>query len=278
MKLQLKKFDMNKVKSDSVVVMIGARNTGKSFLVRDLLYHHQNLPVGMVISGTEGSNEFYSTMIPPLFIHEEYQPELVEKFVKRQKMITKKSKKENQLYGRSDIDPRAFLILDDCLYDKAWTNDKNIRYCFLNGRHSHVFFIFTSQYALAAPPVLRNNIDWVFVLREPRYGARKKLHENFAGFVPSFDMWNTVMNAATENYECLVIDNTTKSNKLTDQLYWYKAEGHVSFTLGAKEFWLLHNQNYNDDEEDDEDELFSMEAFNNSKKKGPLINVQKTYD
>ena len=32
MKLQLKKFDMVKIAPDSVVVMIGKRNTGKSFL------------------------------------------------------------------------------------------------------------------------------------------------------------------------------------------------------------------------------------------------------
>ena len=35
-----------------VIVMIGRRDTGKSFLVRDLLYYHQDIPIGTVISGT----------------------------------------------------------------------------------------------------------------------------------------------------------------------------------------------------------------------------------
>jgi hypothetical protein len=193
MRLQLKKFDLSRIKDTSVVVMIGQRNTGKSILVRDLLYHNQELPVGMVISGTEGSNEFYGKMIPGVFIHEEYTAELLEKFVKRQKMITKRMRKEERIYGSSKIDPRAFIVMDDCLYDKAWTIDKNIRACFLNGRHFNAFFIFTSQYALAAPPMLRNNIDFVFVLREPRINARRKLHENYAGFVPTFDIFNQIM-------------------------------------------------------------------------------------
>ena len=30
------------------------------------------------------------------------------------------------------IDPRAFLVLDDCLYDNSWTKDKNIRSLFGN--------------------------------------------------------------------------------------------------------------------------------------------------
>jgi hypothetical protein len=35
--LRLKKFDMSRIKHDKVVVLIGKRETGKSFLVKDLL-------------------------------------------------------------------------------------------------------------------------------------------------------------------------------------------------------------------------------------------------
>ena len=35
--LKLKKFDMSKIDSDKVVVLIGKRETGKSFLCKDLL-------------------------------------------------------------------------------------------------------------------------------------------------------------------------------------------------------------------------------------------------
>lgn len=58
MNLELKKFDMKNIKFDSkkasgpVIVLIGRRDTGKSFLVKDLLYHHQDIPIGTVISGT----------------------------------------------------------------------------------------------------------------------------------------------------------------------------------------------------------------------------------
>ena len=36
--LNLKKFEMNKIGKGSVVVMIGKRNTGKSFLTKDLWF------------------------------------------------------------------------------------------------------------------------------------------------------------------------------------------------------------------------------------------------
>jgi GTP-binding protein EngB required for normal cell division len=37
MKLELKKFDPTKIKSDSVVVFIGKRNTGKSFCMKVIM-------------------------------------------------------------------------------------------------------------------------------------------------------------------------------------------------------------------------------------------------
>jgi len=45
----IKKFDMKRIPQDAVVIFIGRRRTGKSTLVRDLLYHHQDMPLGTVI-------------------------------------------------------------------------------------------------------------------------------------------------------------------------------------------------------------------------------------
>jgi len=141
MNVSLRKFDMKKIPQDAVAVFIGRRRTGKSTLVRDLLFNHQNMPLGTVISGTEESNSFYGKMIPPLFIHGEYSAVILSNFVKRQKMMMARIMKE-QAAGQmvSRVDPRSFMILDDCMYDDSWTHDKNIRYLFMNGRWLKVFF------------------------------------------------------------------------------------------------------------------------------------------
>ena len=118
-----------------VIVMIGRRDTGKSFLVRDLLFYHQDIPVGTVMSGTEAGNGFYSAHVPKLFIHEEYNTTLIENILRRQKTVLKQMNKEIQLYKKASIDPRAFVILDDCLYDQSWTRDKMMRLLFIT-RHS----------------------------------------------------------------------------------------------------------------------------------------------
>lgn len=276
MQLHLKKFDISSIKDDSVVVFIGRRNTGKSFLVKDLLYYNRDIPIGTVISPTESANQFYNEIVPGLFIHDEYTPALLDNVLKRQKVITKRINKEKACYGKCNIDPRAFLLLDDCLYDDCWKKDKSIKYMFLNGRHMKIMLLITMQYPLGIPPTLRTNVDYTFILREPFKNNRKRIFENYAGMFPTLDVFETCMDQCTENYECLVINNNIKSNKLEDQVYWYKAENHEPFTIGSKEFWMVHNENMNNNDEEEEDELFDMSRFK-KKGAGPVINVKKTY-
>ena len=276
MTLELKKFSMKSIKFDPnqnqgpVIVLIGRRDTGKSFLVKDLLYYHQDIPVGTVISGTEAGNGFYGSVVPKLFIHDEYNTAIIQNILKRQKVVLKEIKKEIEVYKRrtSKIDPRAFVILDDCLYDNSWSRDKMMRLLFMNGRHWKIMLVITMQYPLGIPPNLRTNIDYVFILREPYINNKKRIWENYAGMFPTFESFCQVMDQCTEDYECLVINNNSKSNKLVDQIFWYKADPHNNFKLGSKEYWELSKNINSDDEEDD--------SFDSKKPtKGPNIRVRK---
>jgi AAA+ ATPase superfamily predicted ATPase len=277
MSLDMKKFDMKHISfrpdenKGPVVVLIGRRDTGKSFLVRDLLYYHQDIPIGTVISGTEAGNGFFSEHVPKLFIHDEYSSAIIENILKRQKTVLKQIKKEMEAYKRTNIDPRAFVILDDCLYDNKWTKDKLMRLLFMNGRHWKIMLIITMQYPLGIPPNLRTNIDYVFILREPYIANRKRIWENYAGMFPTFESFCQVMDQCTENFECLVINNNAKSNKLQDQIFWYKAQNHSNFRLGSKEFWELSK----DINSDEEDEIYDP---NSAQKRGsgPKIQVKKS--
>ena len=273
----MKKFDMKNISfrpdenKGPVVVLIGRRDTGKSFLVRDLLYYHQDIPIGTVISGTEAGNGFFSEHVPKLFIHDEYNTAIIENILKRQKTVLKQIKREMEAYKRTNIDPRAFVILDDCLYDNKWTKDKLMRLLFMNGRHWKIMLIITMQYPLGIPPNLRTNIDYVFILREPYIANRKRIWENYAGMFPTFESFCQVMDQCTENFECLVINNNSKSNKLQDQIFWYKAQNHGGFKLGSKEFWELSK----DIDSDDEDDVYNPNSVQ-KKGAGPKINVKKS--
>lgn len=277
--IKLRKFNMNRITKDNVIALLGRRGTGKSTLVKDILYHVKDIPVGTVISPTEEVNQFYSSIVPPVFIHSMYNPSIVDKFVERQKFITRRHVMEINRTGRSRIDPHAFIILDDCMYDDTWTRDSCIRFMFMNGRHIKGLFMFTMQYPLGVPPALRTNIDYTFILKDNNISNRKKIYDNYAGVFPKFEVFCEFMNQCTQNFECLVIDNTVDSNNLEDMVYWYKADLNVpNFRIGSHEFWQFEG-NLNNDEMDEQEferrhNSLRRDAF---QKSNVHINVEKTY-
>lgn len=258
MALTLDKFDLRRISfrpdenKGPVIVLIGRRDTGKTFLVKDILWHFQDIPVGTVISGTEAGNGFYGQIVPKMFIHGEYNSVLIENILRRQRVVLRQMQTDVQNYGRCNMDPRTFLILDDCLYDNTWSRDKMMRMLFMNGRHWKVMLIITMQYPLGVPPNLRTNIDYVFILREPYLSNRKKIWENYASMFPNLESFATVMDQTTQDFDCLVINNNAKSNKITDMIFWYHAESRPDFRLGSREMWEL-SKNMEDNEEDEYD-------------------------
>lgn len=276
MKLELKKFNPANIKNDSVVVFIGKRGVGKSVCLKDILSYHKDIPVGVIISPTENANNFFEKFVPKMLIYDEYNPDITKKFLDRQMNINRQKNDQIKKTGTSDIDSRAFLILDDCLYDKTWPNDKSIRATFMNGRHYKIFFLLTMQFCLGLPPILRSNIDYVFIFRNNIIREREKIYNHYAGMFPTFDVFNTVMDSCTENYECLVIDYKVQSNKLSDQIFWYKAVPR-DFKMCNQDLWELcaleeQRREMNIFEEDDEP--YNPNFFTKNKNKIKL-NIRK---
>lgn len=246
-------------------VIIGKRGTGKTHLVTDLLYYTRKIPMGVVMSGTEESAIHYAKYIPDLFIYDDFQPEVISQIITQQRKEIKKGDK---------IDHSLFILLDDCMYDKKSVKSKDIRGIFMNGRHWKIFFLLTMQYCMDLPPDLRSNVDYVFLLREPVIQNRIKLYKNFFGIFPTFDAFQEVMNACTENYDCLVLDNTAKSNKIEDVVFWYKAKHPIKkFKIGSKSLWKHHKQNYNTKHEEEETPFEQKKI--KRRKNEPVIIVKK---
>lgn len=265
MNINLKKFDPRNIGDNRVCVFIGKRGTGKTTLVTDILYHKRHIPVGMVMSGTEEGNSYYQNFVPDLFVYSEYKSEVLEKVIMRQKSMAK-AKLPN-----SDV----FVLIDDCMYDKKMIRDKHMRAVFMNGRHWKLFFMLTMQYCMDLSPDLRANIDYVFILRENIIQNREKIYKNFFGIFPTFDMFAQVLNSCTENFECLVLDNTSKSNKIEDVVFWYKAKLLLpgSFRIGNPQFWNCHKQKYNNEHDTAEYEQLNPQK---AKKNSITFNVKKT--
>jgi hypothetical protein len=282
MKLELRRFNPSSLPDDATCVVCAKRNSGKSVLIKDLLSYHKNIPFSVVISPTESSNNFYSNFIPKMLIHDDYQTELVEKFLDRQKKLTSKKKKEIRQFGSSNIDNRALLIMDDCMYQaKEFVSSKEIREIFMNGRHIAVNFYLTMQFPLGIPPALRCNVDYVFLLKDNIKKNKERLYEHWAGVIPTYQLFEQIFDQVTENYGVMVIDNRSCSNKIEDCVFWYKADVNKEFRMCDEELWQLqavqdmkemHEPSNDDDVIEDN---FNPNVLIKNNKNSVKINVKK---
>ncbi len=273
MSLQIKKFDPKIIENrrlsgagPATCVFIGKRGTGKSTLVADILYHCRKIPLGIAISATEDGNAFYANYIPDIFIHSEYNKEVIQQVITRQKKSIAEQDDKNKKDPKNDI----FVLLDDCMYDKKMIRDPNIRGIFMNGRHWRVTFMLTMQYCMDLPPDLRTNIDFVFILRENIIENQDKLYKNFFGIFPHKETFREVMNSCTEGFDCMVLDNTSRSNKISDCVFWYRAKPDRKFKIGNKNLWNYHKKNYNINHDNVDDQL----DINKTRKK-PALHIKK---
>lgn len=234
---KFKKFDIKRITRDTRCIFIGKSGSGKTVLLTDVMYHHRDIPSGVCITATQDGREDFAKIIPEMYIFSEYDKNIIQSIIDKQE-------KSIEINGKGNT-PSSFIIMDDCLYDDGnWRRDPQMKWIFFNSRHDKIFFLLTMQYPLGLPSNFRTNIDFTFILRENNLLNRERIFKNFAGMFPTFPIFCHVMDNCTENYECLVIDNRTKSNKMEDQVYWYKAELHEDFKIGSPSYWAAHYKYY----------------------------------
>ena len=146
MSFSIREFQPSTISDGAICGVVGRRGSGKSIILKDLLYHKRNsLPFGLVMSGTEAGNGYFKKFIPEIFVYDDFNGPALEKLLERQK---KAAKKGNM--------PKVFVVLDDLAFDGSIMKKPIMRYIFMNGRHLNIFLIFSSQYVSDLGPPARD--------------------------------------------------------------------------------------------------------------------------
>lgn len=211
--MTLKKFDIKtlfEVKTEPTIFIIGRRETGKTVLSCDILYHYTKTQEnnGTVITSTD--RDVYRETIPNSPIHDQYNPSIIENIVKQP-------------------NKNSFLVLDNCMYDLSWIRDKSMRMIFEYGYSWKLMLIMALDYPLAIPLVMKQKIDYTFILRDNYIPNRRRIYEQYASSIfPSFELFCSILDNCTEDYNCLVIkNNCDESCDLYDKIFYYRAEIHT---------------------------------------------------
>lgn len=215
-------------------------NTGKSTIIESILFHKKHIyPVAQIYSGTEDSNASYEKFINSLFIFDEFNMGAVKDFVVRQKTAKKYLK-------YPDAVPMAVQVVDDCTDDPKIFTKPLLQKYYKNGRHWDMLHILSLQYSMDIRPVIRTNIDGVFILRENILRNRECLFKNYASAIGDFNDFCELMDKLTDDYTAIYINNQTSSNKIEDCLFYYRAtKPPEGWKFGCEDFHLFAEQRYN---------------------------------
>lgn len=241
--LPIREFQLNTIKPNSTILLIGGRGSGKSRICRDIIDKLRDIPVGAIICPTEKVDPFFSKFFPDTYIHDKYTPELISKIQERQQiMVDKLEEKKKQ--GKK-FDPRILVIMDDCLSSKnSWVRDEKFMDLLYNGRHYNITFILTIQYPVGIPPDIRMNFDYIFLMRTDQVSNKKKIFDHYGGVLPDYNSFDSIYTQLTQNYGSMVITRN-QSSDYTKKIFYYKSKMFVPKLVGCKEFVKYHDKNYN---------------------------------
>ncbi len=199
----LQKFDFETVKSNRAIAIavIGKRACGKTTLISDIVIN-QNIPY-IVMSRDICNHKNH------IEIYSRYDKERVERLINDQK-----SHSRNFEY---DTNPEIGLLVDDCS-----NIDNNLRDIIMSGRHIRTNIILGLQYPTKSDVSV--NFDYVFCFNNKIISYQKLLYQRFFGSFETFEEFQEVFNEYTKDYGCLVIDQTERSNKVEDCIFYYKLE------------------------------------------------------
>lgn len=216
--MQYKWFDPQQAKYMDFIVIVGKRGSGKTVLVKDLL-------------NQLGCNRFviFSPSGSANYVYPEYTWHIDKKYSKNAFANFVTQQKEAQYIHK------VCVVFEGCMYNKS------MYFYFMNSRTLKTKIVMVIDHHMAIPSEIRCCIDYVFIFNDNDNFVRKHLYKKFAGMFPTFDVFCQVFDQLTSDpFTCMVINNTVNSNKLDDQILWYKASyvPEWKFMANQKKKWL----------------------------------------
>ena len=226
---------------DAFAIVISAeRRAGKSHLATDLIYQiclTKSFELCILFSETAALSCDFG-FVPKMFIYDEFNDEVLEKYIELQTSIIKELKNKGK--DKSTY-PKLLFIFDDVISDLKVFYSKAINKLFTTGRHLGISFVFITQYLHALSPRQRGNIDLLITFKNANDLNKKSLIQNFITLqYHKSEIENYISKCTFEKHRAMIICKYKFQDceTLEDYIYTYKSPPEISqFKLCSKEYW-----------------------------------------
>lgn len=242
----IKRLDAAEIPERSAMLFLGKRNSGKTTAAVHVLQNPQfQFHRVCVWAGTVPGAEFWSdvlgssaTVKRPDVEGEEYANNLL----RTQPQILK-SPATQHVSG-------LVMIFDDITSDKWFCRKSGVlTKLFTQGRHYGVTVVVCCQYLKQLPPVIRDNVDFFFVLSVPKKSIRILFNDYFEypeTVEQLFSILRTIgslkdKTTGERQFACMVYNNTGARDKIElITCYQQQKSGALSHTLGGHQRQYVH--------------------------------------
>lgn len=233
----------NDLPENFFIIMYGLRRSGKTTMLRYMLWEMQELLEEYEIylfSGTaEVSPEDYE------YIPKKAKfPNVKEMEMDLQRLISKQKKRKKE-----KDETKLLMIFDDVVSESVVRHSDSLNFLAVGGRHINICVVILSQVVTGSgsvPPIVRTQADAIFVVANPRSELeRKLLVEQY--LTPSklnegHKRAEIIMDSATAvQYRALVIMTNDSSARRLEEFLWLYGpvpeEIDEDFRLGTEEQW-----------------------------------------
>lgn len=211
-------------------VLVSPRRSGKTFLLRYILYQIKNwYKMCYVFSGTadvqQGSDNPYD-FCPKENITDGLDVEKINKIYEQQKERVIKSKNA----GKEP--PLILLVFDDIINEDVNIKNVNaIKKIFTKGRWLNIAIIILNQYFTALPPVVRGNCDFVGCQRLTTKDDKINFVRAYLSIESDIQGVEILKEITNEDYQFLMVNLMKRSYNIKDFVMKLKAEKVPKFVI-----------------------------------------------
>ena len=172
-----------------MTILNAAKASGKSILVKYLLYIYSKDFSYITIISPTALTGFYAEFIPQTFIHDKYDDSIIDAVIKKQEGFRKAGK-----------NIQTCIVLDDILADTNIRMDQRkaniMAKLYAANRHWGISLIICSQKLTSLPRLCRDNVDYCCIGRTMR-SAWDQIYNDF-GNMPKDEFYKMLENGTRD--------------------------------------------------------------------------------
>jgi hypothetical protein len=205
-------FDSNShLKPNPNINNIGPKESGKTTLtIAQMIMSEAPKFLVMCGSAFNKDNNAYCKVVDKDCVFKDFNEEVLWTAMDTQKELVRKynlnfpDMQSNEEKRRAMRVMGLCIVLDDLSHKKDIYRDDVMRELMYDGKHMGIFLIINTHYTMCVDHAVRDQIEYVFAMKDGSHAKMKSVFENFFTSIATFNLFKSIYRPLTSSYRAMV--------------------------------------------------------------------------